>query len=252
MTIIDNKLSFKNNYSIMSNVEGIVLHHSGVSVLQTVETIHNYHISRGYCGIGYHYYIRKDGNIYKGRPENYQGAHCIGANSNTIGICAEGNFEEEQMTEKQKQAIKELILNIKSRYNIKFIKGHKEIYHTNCPGKNYPLNELKQTKIEDNSFTTFVKEVQKAIGARVDGISGPETFSKTITISTLKNNKHAVVKAVQKYLISLGYNLGSYGADGIFGNCTRTAVIKFQQNNNCIADGEITARCKTWKTLLKL
>lgn len=136
MNIIDVGLKFNSNKSAMGKVEGIGLHHSGVSVLQSVETIHNYHKnSRGYAGIGYHYYVRKDGKVYKGRPEQYAGAHCPGINSNSIGICAEGDFDKEIMSEVQKKAIIELVLDIKKRHNIKWIKGHREVLATTCPRK---------------------------------------------------------------------------------------------------------------------
>lgn len=95
----------------------------------------------------------------------------------------------------------------------------------------------------------FVKDVQKAIGAVVDGIAGAETLSKTPTVSANKNRTHAVVKPLQKYLYSLGYTMvGS--ADGIAGAKFNAAVIDFQQNNGCVSDGEITAKNKTWRKLL--
>lgn len=97
--------------------------------------------------------------------------------------------------------------------------------------------------------TQFVKDVQKAIGAVVDGIAGAETLSKTTTVSAYKNSTHAVVKPLQKYLYSLGYTVvGS--ADGIAGAKFKAAVIDFQENNGCWADGEITAKNKTWRKLL--
>ena len=58
-----------------------------------------------------------------------------GANSNSIGICAEGDYNNETMSNEQKQAIIELIAYIKSRYNIKWVKGHREILATSCPRK---------------------------------------------------------------------------------------------------------------------
>lgn len=76
MNIIDVGLKFNSNMSKMGTIEGIVLHHSGVVVLQSVEAIHEYHKSKGWAGIGYQYYVRKDGSIYKGRSEEYAGAHC--------------------------------------------------------------------------------------------------------------------------------------------------------------------------------
>lgn len=54
----------------------------------------------------------------------------------------------------------------------------------------------------------------------------------------LKNGcKGNDVKELQKTLISLGYSVGSYGADGSFGNGTKNAVIKFQKNKGISADG---------------
>lgn len=99
-------------------------------------------------------------------------------------------------------------------------------------------------------FVTFVKNVQSAIGAKVDGIAGNETLSKTVTVSKYKNQKHAVVRPLQTYLNSLGYNCGT--VDGIAGTKFDTAVKSYQKANRCIIDGEITAKSKTWKKLLKL
>ena len=96
----------------------------------------------------------------------------------------------------------------------------------------------------------FIKDVQKAIGAKVDGIAGPETLSKTITVSKSKNRKHAVVKPIQKYLNKIGYNCGI--ADGIAGAKFDAAVKAYQKANGCVIDGEITAKCTTWKKLLGL
>lgn len=97
----------------------------------------------------------------------------------------------------------------------------------------------------------FVRDVQAACGAAVDGIAGPETLSKTVTLSDRKNRTHAAVKAVQKRLYALGYT--SVGvADGIAGTKFNLAVIQFQEDNRCWVDGEITAKNKTWKKLLEM
>ncbi len=104
----------------------------------------------------------------------------------------------------------------------------------------------------DSAYKTFVKGVQSACGAKVDGIAGKETLSKTVTLSTKKNSKHKVVKVLQTYLISLGYSCGKCGADGIFGSGTKSAVKAFQKANGCVVDGVLDAKNKTWKKLLKL
>lgn len=101
------------------------------------------------------------------------------------------------------------------------------------------------------SLKAFVTDVQKTTGAKVDGIAGPETLSKTITLSAILNRKHTLVYYVQRRLKALGYTeVGTI--DGIAGGKFTTAVKHFQKDNDCEADGEITARAKTWKKLLGL
>lgn len=104
-------------------------------------------------------------------------------------------------------------------------------------------------KPADSALTTFVKDIQKVIGAKIDGIAGSETLSKTPTLSSKINRTHPAIKIVQSRLKALGYaEVGT--ADGIAGPKFTSAVAHFQQDNGCFVDGEITARNKTWKALL--
>ena len=96
--------------------------------------------------------------------------------------------------------------------------------------------------------TQFIKEVQTVIGAKVDGFAGSETLSKTVTVSATKNRLHGVVRPIQKYLNSLGYDCGD--VDGIAGAKFKKAVVKYQKAKGCVADGEVTAKGKTWQKLL--
>ena len=99
------------------------------------------------------------------------------------------------------------------------------------------------------SLTEFVKDIQKAFGAGVDGIAGPLTLSKTKTLSAKINAGHTAIEFVQKRLIALGYTeVGK--ADGAAGPKFTSAVAHFQQDNGCVVDGEITAGGKTWVKLL--
>ena len=95
----------------------------------------------------------------------------------------------------------------------------------------------------------FIRDVQTATGATVDGVAGPETIGKTVTVSAHKNNKHPVVKPIQKRLYALGYTMVGT-ADGIAGVKFEAAVNEFQHKNHCWVDGEITAGNKTWRKLL--
>lgn len=115
----------------------LIIHHAAGN--GPVEGIHNYHLSKGWAGIAYHYYIRKDGTIYRGRPENMRGGHTTNWNWCSIGICFEGNFEVELMNEAQIEAGRQLIADIVKRYPNITVGQHKEFQQTSCPGKNFPF-----------------------------------------------------------------------------------------------------------------
>ena len=116
-------------------------------------------------------------------------------------------------------------------------------------GYGRPNYEAEKVVTETYSLTQFIKDVQRATGAAVDGIAGNETISKTVTLSASKNRTHAAVKPVQKRLYALGYTkVGE--ADGIAGPKFTAAVVEYQENNKCWVDGEITAKNKTWRKLL--
>ena len=101
-----------------------------------MESVHNYHLSKGWAGIAYHYFVAIDGTIYRGRPEDMQGGHTSGYNSCSIGICAEGNFEEETMGDAQREALRALVMDIRKRYPNILVVRHSDLSATACPGKN--------------------------------------------------------------------------------------------------------------------
>ena len=151
MNIRETNLEF-NGLSRRNATNRIILHNSGVEVLQSIEILHSYHKnSLGWAGIGYHFYIRKDGSIYRGRPEDTIGAHAYGANSDSIGICFEGNYDVETMGEAQIRAGQELVAYLKEKYGINTVIGHRDVCSTSCPGANFPFGEIANGKIEKPS-----------------------------------------------------------------------------------------------------
>ena len=117
-------------------------------------------------------------------------------------------------------------------------------------GVTVELNDPPETE-DTYSFVTFIRDVQKAIGAKIDGIPGLETLSKTITVSNKKNRTHPIVKPIQRRLAVLGYtDVGT--ADGIAGIKFSCAVRQFQRDNDCVVDGVITAKAKTYRKLFKM
>jgi len=187
MNIIETNLNFS-KLDRRGATNRIILHHTGVEVLQSVEVIHNYHKnSLNYAGIGYHFYVRKNGEIFKGRPEDTIGAHAYGSNADSIGICAEGNFEKETMSDAQRNSIVELLKYLTNKYSISKIQGHKDVNKTSCPGKNYPMQEIidglnkKQEVQETKSIVDLAQEViqgkygngedrKKALGSLFDEV----------------------------------------------------------------------------------
>ena len=121
--------------------------------------------------------------------------------------------------------------------------------------KPYLMNENPFGESSDDAYTTFVRDLQEAIGANPDGIAGPETLSKTPTISTSTGWNHLAVRPLQVYLQSLGYDLGSKGVDGQFGKDMKACIKKYQSDIGLASkyqDGIVTARMYTWRHLLKL
>ena len=58
-----------------------------------------------------------------------------------------------------------------------------------------------------------------------------------------------ITKTLQQMLINIGYPVGSYGADGVFGGGTVTAVKSFQRDCNLSADGIVGTN--TWNALFR-
>ncbi|NLK93581.1 MAG: N-acetylmuramoyl-L-alanine amidase [Clostridiales bacterium] len=140
--------NFGNTLEETNNPKKIIFHHTASAQISP-ELLNEIHKSKGWEGIGYHYYIRKDGTIFSGRPEKAVGAHAYGNNKDTIGICLEGDFEIEKPNEKQLSSLVNLSTYIIIKYNIETIVGHKDLCNTLCPGKNFPMEDVNNN-IADN------------------------------------------------------------------------------------------------------
>lgn len=234
MNIVDAGLKFNGKCSSRKKTNGIVLHHAAVKTA-SVEAIHSGHLKNGWIGIGYHFYVRKDGTVYRGRPISAVGAHTVGHNSTKIGICAEGNYETEKMPTAQKNAIIDLIAYIRNKYGDLKVYGHRDLDSTACPGKNYPFNDIvKGIKTSDTVNSETTKEVTTV----------------NIELKVLKKgNKNNQVKTLQRILYAMGYDLGDNPVDGDFGKKTDAAIRKFQESNKLEVDGIVGE--KTWAKLLK-
>lgn len=157
ITVNDAKLQFKSAIGFRAATNAIVLHHAAAR--GSVEAIHKAHLARGWIGIGYHYYVRKDGSIWRGRLEKCVGAHTVGKNYTSIGICFEGNYEDETMPAAQIAAGHALISDIHSRYPGIPVSGHRDHDTTACPGKHFPVELLNHKEAEDMSIAEFISKM---------------------------------------------------------------------------------------------
>lgn len=233
LNIIEKTYSLNGKLSIRSKTERIILHHAESSSC-TVEDIDRWHKKNGWTCIGYHFFVKKDGTIYRGRQENSVGAHAGGANSNSIGICFEGRYETEQMPDAQVEAGKELVAYLKNKYGISKVQKHSDVCSTSCPGKNFRFDEIANGEVnapvnnkDERKDTGKIADIQSTLNSKygfniaVDNIYGKET-------------KKALVKALQTEL-NRQYTKG-LTVDGIFGNLTKNACISLRKG----AKGNIT------------
>jgi N-acetyl-anhydromuramyl-L-alanine amidase AmpD len=143
--IIEHDWSWRHSLAARRATDAIVLHHAAARVA-SAEDIHKAHLQRDggtWAGIGYHLYIRKNGEIHRGRPIWASGAHVLGHNGHTVGICCEGNYDEEAvMPVAQLQAVREALRYLKDLYPNAAIKCHRDLQATACPGRFYPLAEV--------------------------------------------------------------------------------------------------------------
>ncbi|NFA62245.1 peptidoglycan-binding protein [Clostridium botulinum] len=103
-------------------------------------------------------------------------------------------------------------------------------------GKHFLINSLQQ-EIIGQGFGSI----------KVDGIAGEATLNAAPIFK--KGARGGITKIIQQMIINIGYPVGSYGADGVFGNGTETSIKALQKDCNLSVDG--IAGKETWKVLFR-
>ena len=145
-------------------------------------------------------------------------------------MCFEGNFQlEEEMPAAQRQAGRALVAALRERYPAARVLGHRDVATggTTCPGKYFPFEEIA--------------------GGQAESREGDKIMVTTQMIGS--GDRGNAVKSMQGALIAQGYPCGSYGADGICGAATVSAIRAFQTANGLTADG--ICGQDTWGALLR-
>ena len=126
----------------MRAIKKIIVHCSATREGQDIgiDTIREWHVNdRGWSDIGYHYVIELDGAVKIGRQVERTGAHTVGHNADSIGICYVGGVESEGITPKdtrteiQKISLLNLITVLKSMYPDAIVYGHRDFSTKACP-----------------------------------------------------------------------------------------------------------------------
>lgn len=97
--------------------------------------------TRGWCDVGYHYLISRDGKIFEGTPVAKVASHTAKQNSRNIGICYLGSYDTLKINDAQIKAGASILKAIAKEHTIKLsrdtVKGHRERMapgYTQCPG----------------------------------------------------------------------------------------------------------------------
>lgn len=198
-----------------------------------VATMDAWHKERGWSGVGYHFFIRKDGTLEIGRDLAKIPAAQEDNNAGTIAICLHG-LDVGKFTEAQFATLKGLCYQIKSAYQgLVTFHGHCEVAAKSCPVYDYHdiLNLDRRGMLQ--GYAAFADLAKKLEVPSLEG-HGIEVL-ETKVMSLKIGHTGELVKAMQAALNRLGYFTGAI--DGQFGPRTRAAVMAFQADNHLIADG---------------
>lgn len=118
----------------MRKINLIVIHCSATREDRslTPDDLETMHRRRGFNGIGYHYYIRKNGNVIITRALERIGAHARGFNSESIGICYEGGLDDkgrpaDTRTPEQHATLRLLVHQLKEKFPGSRVCGHRDL-----------------------------------------------------------------------------------------------------------------------------
>ena len=162
-------------------------------------------------------------------------------NSISIEMCSNGG---KIANETYKNTV-ELTRYLMKKYGIpaNHVVRHWDVCSKACPG----WNGWGANGCDASIWNQFKKDIANGTVSTPTVVnSGSTSNTSTSSSSVLKvGNRGAAVQDVQKMLVALGYNVGSTGADGIFGNSTKNAVIKFQGSVGISKDGIVGSQTLT-------
>ena len=197
----------------MRNINTIVVHCTatrpdwwqGKSAKQKTAEIRRWHVEdRGWSDIGYHYLIDRDGTVIEGRSLDRTGAHAKGHNTGSVGIALFGGHGgnasdkfDDNFTEDQDRALRELIDSLKADHPITKIIGHNEVSNKACPtfvvrdwlakapAKSQPPLVTSQQRTRPAQSRTVQTSVVQGVSAAGGAVAALQTLDGTAQIIVL-------------------------------------------------------------------
>ena len=157
----------------------VIVHHSAATVPNPqFDAINEWHKVREFplsemgWFVGYHYVIEKDGAILRARGDSEEGAHTIGQNTASLGVCLVGNFDVEMPTKAQVDSLGVLLYDLCKEYEIpdERIVPHRRYANKDCFGTkladNYAQEVLRlyRLKLEVANQTTICDNLRNTLG----------------------------------------------------------------------------------------
>ena len=141
----------------MKKIDSLIIHCSDSS-WGCAREINKWHLARGFSGIGYQFVILNgqvepgkyieplNGSIECGRDLNETGAHCIGYNDHSLGICL---VLKDKPTIEQLDSLKKLTLDLCRKYDISpdSVLGHCETASGKEEGKTCPNFDIGPVRV---------------------------------------------------------------------------------------------------------
>ncbi len=135
----------KGSYADRRPLAAVVVHHSGVPAAHLRDSkiraeaaymrgIQMHHRSRGWFDIGYHFVVMPSGRVFAGRPLWALGAHVVGHNRGTVGLCLAGDFDLERPTQEALISLDSVLADLIPGGDAVPLVGHRDLADTSCPG----------------------------------------------------------------------------------------------------------------------
>lgn len=164
------------------------------STHEKVQEVRNWHLSKGWSDVGYHYLVDRDGTVVEGRPVEKTGAHVKGHNTGTIGVALFGGHGSaatdqfsDHYTQEQADALNHLLVELQQRFpSINKVSGHNDYTNAKaCPGfkvkpwmqnkpEPAPRTSLAQSKTIQASQVTKIATAATPLVGVIGGLEWPQ------------------------------------------------------------------------------